>query len=96
MNDMNGRRDPGNLPPRPIRWQKMGARGATWRMPVPLDAPPELTRAQREELARAEARGEARAARLHLPGLLSGGVIIVGLVLAVVIVMFMLVLLAHH
>jgi hypothetical protein len=74
------------------RWQWVGARGAKWRMPVPPGPPPELNNAHREE----EARAEARVARLHLRALFSGGVIVMGLVLAVVAVMFVLVLTSHH
>jgi hypothetical protein len=84
-----------NDPQRP-RWRKAGAVGATWRMPVPPGPSPELTSAQREQEARAEARAEARLARLHLPGLLSVGVTVMGLLLAAVIVLSMVALTSHR
>jgi hypothetical protein len=80
----------------PNRWRKAGAVGATWRMPVPPGPPPEPSKAEREEEARSEARAQARIARLHLPGLFSGGVIVMGLVLAAVIVLSVLVLIGHY
>jgi hypothetical protein len=63
---------------------------------VPPGPPPELTPAQREQEARTEARAEARAARLHLPGLLSVGVIVMGLLLAIVVVMSVVALISRH
>jgi hypothetical protein len=74
------------------RWRWVGARGAKWRMPVPPGPPPELSKARREE----EERAAARAARLHLPGLLSRGVIVMGLILAAVVVMSVVVLISHR
>jgi hypothetical protein len=81
-------------PQRPVAnsWRWVGARGARWRMPVPPGPPPELSKAQREE----QERAEARAARSHLPGLLSGGVIVMGLVLTAVVVVAVLALISHH
>jgi hypothetical protein len=57
-------------------------------MPVPPGPPPELSKAEREQAARAEARAAAWGARLHLLGLFSGTtVIVMGVVLAAVIIM---------
>jgi hypothetical protein len=78
------------------RWRKAGAVGATWRMPVPPGPPAEPSKAEREQEARSEARAQARIARLHLAGLFSGGVIVVGLALAAVVVIAVLVLIGHH
>ena len=60
--------DPGNSAyrsqqPSANQWRLTGARGAKWRMPVPPGPPPKLTKAEREEDARAAARAESR-----LPG----------------------------
>jgi len=96
LNDNRGDQGYRVQEPGPSRWQWTGARGAKWRMPVPPGPPPELSKAQREEEEREEARAEGRAARLHLPGLLSGGVIVMGLVLAAVFVLFVLAVLGHH
>jgi hypothetical protein len=84
--------------PRPVanRWRSVGAKGARWRMPVPPVPPPELSKAQRDQEARAEARAEARVARLHLISLFSVGVTVMGLVLIAVIAMFVLVVIGHH
>jgi hypothetical protein len=82
--------------PVPNRWRWVGARGAKWRMPVPPGRPPQPSKAQREQAARAEARAEARVARLHLVSLFSVGVTVMGLILAAVVVMFVLVLMSHH
>lgn len=70
------------------RWQWVGARGARWRMPIAPGPPPELSKAERELQAPAEARGAARAARLHLFGLFSTGTVIaMCVVLAAVVIM---------
>jgi hypothetical protein len=82
--------------PAPNRWRKAGAVGATWRMPVPPEPPPEPTKAEREQEAHAEARTEARVTRLHLTGLPGGGVIVMGLALAAVVVLAVLALIGHH
>jgi len=92
LNDNPGDRRYRPQEPGPNQWQWTGARGARWRMPVAPGPPPELSKAQHEE----EEREEARAARLHLPSLLSGGVIVMGLVLAAVFVMFVLAVIGHH
>jgi hypothetical protein len=72
-------------PQQPTRWRTMGALAARWRMPMPPGPPPELSKAERER--EEEARAEARWGWLHLPRLLSGGVIVMGLALAAVIVL---------
>jgi hypothetical protein len=68
---------------------------------LPLPAPPgyrrKLSRAQRRQKAQAEARSEARAARLHLVGLTNAAVIIMGLAAAAMVVMLLvLALIARH
>jgi hypothetical protein len=88
MEDLDGSQRP--------RWRMAGAVGARWRMPVPPGPPPELTKAQRDQEARIEAQAEARIARLHLPGVLSAGVIVMALVLAVVVAMAVVVVISHH
>jgi hypothetical protein len=77
-------------PEQPTRWQTMGARGAKWRMPMPPGPPPELSQAQREQQREEEARDEARWGWLHLPSLLSAGVIVMSIALAAVIVLVVL------
>jgi hypothetical protein len=98
MDDSNDARDSTRGPQQSIagRWRWTGAHGAKWRMPVPPGPPPELSKAEREQEARTEARGVAIVTRLHLVGLFSAGVVVTGLVLAAVIVMLVLVLLGHH
>jgi hypothetical protein len=80
----------------PVRWRTMGALGANWRMPVPPGPPPESGKVRREQERESEARAEARLARLHLPGLLSGGVIVMGIALAAIVVLAMVAVLSHH
>ena len=80
----------------PTRWQTMGVRGAKWRMPMPPGPPPELSKAQREELREQEARAEARWHWLHLPSVLSVGVAVMSIVLAAVIVMAVLAFSGNH
>ncbi len=74
-------------PEEPTRWRTMGARGAKWRMPMPPGPPPEPTSAQREHQRELEARAEARWGWLHLPRLLSAGVIVMAVALVAVIFM---------
>jgi hypothetical protein len=98
---MDNRNDPRNSAyrshqPNANQWRWTGARGAKWRMPVPPGPPPEPSKAEREEEARAAARAEARVARLHLAGLLSGGTLVMFLVLVAVIFMLVLVLVLHR
>jgi hypothetical protein len=93
---MNDRHDPEVQSYGPLRWRRVGARGAKWSMPVAPGPPPELSKAQREEEARAEARAEARLARLHLVALSGAGVVVMGLVLAAVVVLAVLVVISHH
>ena len=66
-----------------------------------LPAPPgwrsKLSKAQRKQKAQAEKRAEARATRLHLVGLTSVAVIVMGLVAAAAVVMlFVLLLISMH
>jgi hypothetical protein len=65
-----------------------------------LPAPPgwrrKLSAAQRKARREQEARAEARISRLHLVGLTSAAVIIMGLVLAAVLGMVVAVLVSHH
>lgn len=53
---------------------------------------PKLSKAEREQ----EKRAEARAERLHLAGLTNAAVIIMGLVLGAMVVILALVLVSHH
>jgi hypothetical protein len=65
-----------------------------------LPAPPgyrrKLSKSQREQKARAEARAERRATRWHLVGLTDAAVIVMGLVAAALVVMVMLVMISHR
>ena len=65
-----------------------------------LPAPPgwrrKLSVAQRKARREQEARAEARISRLHLVGLTSAAVIVMGLVLAAVLGMVVAVLVSHH
>jgi hypothetical protein len=66
-----------------------------------LPAPPgprrKLGKAQHKQKELAEARAEARAARLHLVGLTDAAVIVIGLVtVAMIVVMVALILIRHH
>lgn len=63
-------------------------------IPAPQGYKPSEAEVKREE--QAEARTEARAARLHLVGLTDAGMIVMGLVLAAFVVMFVVVLASHH
>ena len=57
---------------------------------------PKLGKAQRKQKALGEKRAEARATRLHLVGLTSAAVIVMGLAAAAMVVMLLLVLISHH
>jgi hypothetical protein len=65
-----------------------------------LPAPPgyraKLSSAQRKQKARAKAHAEARIARLHLVGMTTAAVIVMGLVAAAVVVMLVLVMISHR
>ena len=78
------------------KWRPFSGRtGRGPRVPPPPWArnPPQPSKAEREQAKRAEARAE----RLHLAGLTSAAVIIMGVVLgAVVVVTLVLVLVSHH
>jgi hypothetical protein len=77
------------------RWRSIRFVGGSYRIPLPPGPPPpELSKAQREQEARAE-EDAAPALRL-LAGGLSVGAIVMGLVLAAVVVMAVLVLMTHH
>ena len=66
--------------------------GSGRRLPPPPGPPPKRSKAERER----ERRAEARAERLHLAGLTSAGVIIMGVVLGAAVVGLVLVLVSHH
>lgn len=66
--------------------------GSGKRLPPPPGPPPKPSKAERER----EKRAEARAKRLHLVGLTSAGVIIMGVVLGVAVVVLVLVLVGRH
>ncbi len=66
-------------------------------VPAPPGPRPKLSKAQHKQKELAEARAEARAARWHLVGLTSAGVIVMGLAAAAgVVFMVVLVLISHH
>jgi hypothetical protein len=65
------------------------------RVPAP-PGPHKMTEAQRHARRDRQARAEARAARFHLVGLASGGTLVMGVILAVVVVMLVLVLVSRH
>lgn len=64
------------------------------RLPPPPWArkPPKLSKAEREQARRAEARAE----RLHLAGLTNAAVIIMGVVLGAMLIVLVFVLASHH
>jgi hypothetical protein len=62
------------------------------RVPPPPGPPRRLSKAEREQ----EKRAEARAERLHLAGLTNAGVIIMGVVLGVAVLVLVLVAVSHH
>ena len=66
------------------------------RLPAPPGYRPKLGKAQRKQKALAEKRAEARATRLHLAGLTSAAVIVMGLAAAAMIVMVVVVMISHH
>jgi hypothetical protein len=68
----------------------LSARGP--RVPPPPGPPPKPGKAGREQ----EKRADARAERLHLVGLTSAGVIIMGAVLGAVVVVIVVVLVSHY
>jgi hypothetical protein len=78
------------------RWRYIRFVGGSYRIPLPPGPPPEPRKAEREEEARLRAHGQARIARLHLVGLMSGGVIVMALALVVVFILFMLVVFGHR
>ena len=100
MNDPNDPNSPENLswnwgaPPkwRPFSGQRAWLRKGGLRLPRPAGPPPKLSKAEREQ----EERGEARAERLHLAGITNAGVIIMSVVLAAMVVILVLVLVTHH
>ncbi len=65
-------------------------------LPAPPRGRPKLSAAQRKARREQKARAEARIARLHLVGLTSAAVVVMGLVPATVLVMLVLVLSSHH
>jgi hypothetical protein len=78
------------------RWRLIRFHGGSYRIPLPPGPTPELSKAQLEELREQESRAEARWGWLHLPSLLSVGVMVMGLALAAVVVLAMLALTNHH
>ena len=69
-----------------------GLSGRGPRVPPPPGPPPKPGKAGREQ----EKRADARAERLHLVGLTSAGVIIMGAVLGAMVVVIVVVLASHH
>jgi hypothetical protein len=80
---------------RGMKWRPFsGQSGRGPRVPAPSWArkPATPTKAEREQ----EKRADARAERLHLVGLTSAGVIIMGVLIGAVVVMTVLALVSHH
>jgi hypothetical protein len=75
---------------RPFSGRQSWLRGL--RVPRPPGPPPKLSKAEREQAKRADARAE----RLHLVGLSNAGVLIMSVVLGAVGVMLVLVLVTHR
>jgi hypothetical protein len=100
MDDPNDPNSPENLkwnwgaPPkwRPFSGQQAWLRPGGLRVPRQPGPPSKPGKAEREQ----ERRAEARAERLHLAGLTSAAVVIMGVVLAAVLVMVVLVLVTGH
>jgi hypothetical protein len=88
---MDGSRRPGAQ-----RWRFIRYVGGSYRIPLPPGPPPKptLSKTQHEEEERAEARAAPAARRLA--GLLSGGLTVMGLALAAVVVIAVLALMGHH
>ena len=75
------------------KWRPFsGLSGRGPRVPPPPGPPPRPGKAGREQ----EKRADARAERLHLVGLTSAGVIIMGAVLGAMVVVIVVVLASHH
>jgi hypothetical protein len=94
---MDDRREPAYRLRQPSgqKWRSIRFHGGSYRIPLPPGPqPPDLSKAEREEEARAAARA-APEAKLVAEGL-SVGVIVMGVVLAGVVVISVLVLISHH
>ena len=94
---MDDRRQPAYRPRQPSaqRWQRIRFHGGSYRIPLPPGPrPPDLSKAEREEEARAAARAAPVAKRVAEG--LSLGVIVMGVVLAGVVAISVLVLISHH
>ena len=66
-------------------------------LPAPPGWRPKLSKARRKQKARAEARANRRATRLHLVGLTNAAVIVMGgLVGVAVVVVVVLAMISHH
>jgi hypothetical protein len=66
------------------------------RLPAPPGYRRKLSKAQRKQKARAEARAGAPATRLHLVGLTDAAVIVMGLVAAAMVVVILVLMLISH
>jgi ribosomal protein S6E (S10) len=64
-------------------------------LPKPPGYRSKPTGAQRKQKARAQARANARAARLHLVGLTDAAVIVMGLIVAAMIVLLVVLMISH-
>jgi hypothetical protein len=73
------------------KWRPFSGRRGP-RVPPPPGPRPKPGKAEREQ----EERAEARAERLHLVGLTSAGVIIMGVALGAAVVVFAFLLVSHH
>jgi hypothetical protein len=95
MDDPNDPNKPDNLSwnwSRQPVFRPFSGRGPRPRVPRPPGPPPKLSKAERDQ----EKRADARAERLHLAGLTGAGAIIMSLVLAAVVLMLVLALVIHH
>jgi hypothetical protein len=99
MGDPNNPNSPENLSwnwGAPPMWRpfsgRLWRRGGRLRVPGPPGPPPKLSKAEREQ----EKRAEARAERLHLAVLSNAGAIIMSVILGAVMVMLVLVLVTRH
>lgn len=67
------------------------------RLPAPPGYRGKLSAVQRKQKARAQARADARAKRLHLVGLTNAAVVVMGVIaVAMVVMLYVLMIVGHH